>query len=80
MFKFLSPTYIKQLPQDLLPDLSSLYTVHNEIHKGRHQQEHICNKDHNKRAFVLGKAMHGSQGDDGHIEDEHSTAVEDTGI
>lgn len=29
---------------------------------------------------MFGKAMYGSQGDDGHIEDEHSTDVGDTGI
>lgn len=29
---------------------------------------------------MLGKAVHGSQGDDGYIENEHSTDVGDTGI
>lgn len=29
---------------------------------------------------MLGKAVHGSKGDDGYIENEHSTDVGDTGI
>ena len=29
---------------------------------------------------MLGKAMHESQGDDGHIEDEHSADVGHTGV
>ena len=40
----------------------------------------MCNKDYSKGAFVLGKAVHGSQCNDGHIENEYSTEMGDTGI